>query len=304
MSAAITIQSLPCSAADAARLALQLNVPMHRIDQHSFPDGEVRVTIGPASATTILYASLDHPNDKLVALLFAAEALRRGGCKRIILLSPYLCYMRQDVAFRQGEAISQKAIGRLLAGIADRIITVDAHLHRTPEIATVFPGIEATNLSAMPVIGETLRTEGIDPATVVIGPDSESRPWVSDLADRVGLSHAVARKMRRSDRSVEIDFDEPGLVAGRPALMIDDIVSSGGTISACAKALAAAGATAIDAIVTHALFPATLRHDMALAGIRSIRSSHSVPHPTNAFILDDLYVAALRSELNGRENMK
>lgn len=303
LSAAATIQSLPCSAEDAARLALRLDLPIHRIDQHSFPDGEVRVTIGPASPTTIIYASLDHPNDKLVALLFAAEALRRGGCKRIVLLSPYLCYMRQDAAFREGEAISQQAIGRLLAGIADRIITVDAHLHRTHEIATVFPGIEATNLPAMPVIAGCLRTEGIDPATVVIGPDAESRPWVSDLAGRVGLSHAVARKMRRGDRSVEIRFDEPGLISGRPALMIDDIVSSGGTMIACAKALTAAGAIAIDAIVTHALFPATPRHEMALAGIRSIRSTHSVPHPTNAFILDDLYVAALRSELSGGEKM-
>ena len=276
---------------------------MHRINQHLFPDGEVRVTIGPASPTTIIYASLDHPNDKLVALLFAAEALRRGGCKRIVLLSPYLCYMRQDVAFREGEAISQKAIGRLLAGIADRIITVDAHLHRTRDIATVFPGIEAMNLSAMSVIADTLRTEGIDAATVVIGPDAESRPWVSDLAGRVGLSHAVARKARRGDHSVEIVFDEPGLIADRPALMIDDIVCSGGTLMACAKALAAAGATAMDAIVTHALFPATLRHDMALAGIRSIRSTHSVPHPTNAFILDDLYVSALRSELSGKDIM-
>ena len=258
------------------------------------------MTIGPASPTTIINASLDHPNDKLVTLLFAAEALRRGGCKRIVLLSPYLCYMRQDAAFREGEAISQKAIGRLLAGIADRIITVDAHLHRTPEITAVFPGIEATNLSAMPVIAETLACQRIDPATVVLsGPTPSFAPWVSDLADRVGLSHAVARKMRRGDRSVEVSLDEPGLIAGRPTLLIDDIVSSGGTMMASAKALAAAGATAIDAIVTHALFPATQRHDMALAGIGSIRSTYSVPHPTNAFILDDLYVTALRSELSG-----
>lgn len=301
LSAAIVIQSLSSSAEDAVRLALRLDLPMHRIEQHSFPDGELRVTIGPVSPTAIIYASLDHPNDKLVALLFAAEALRRGGCKRIVLLSPYLCYMRQDAAFRQGEAISQIAVGRLLAGIADRIITVDAHLHRTHDIAAVFPGIEAVDLSAMPVIADTLRAEGIDPATVVIGPDAESRPWVRDLAGRVGLSHAVGRKMRRGDRSVEIGFDEPGLIAGRPALMIDDIVSSGGTMMACARALTAAGATAIDAIVTHAIFPEVLRHDMMQAGIRSIRSTHSVPHPTNAFVLDDLYVAALSGELSGRE---
>ena len=257
----------------------------------------MRVTIGPVSPTTIIYASLNQPNDKLITLLFAAEALRRGGCKRIVLLSPYLCYMRQDAAFRDGEAISQKAIGRLLAGIADRVITVDAHLHRTHDIAIVFPGIESVNLSAMPAIAEALRITGLDPATVVVGPDAESRPWVSDLAGRLGLSHTVARKIRRGDRSVEISFDEPNLIAGRPALMIDDIVSSGGTLIACAKALAAAGAATIDAIVTHALFPAAHCRDMNLAGIRSIRSTHSVPHPTNAFILDDLYAAALRSEM-------
>lgn len=297
------VQSLPSSSRDGARLASRLGIPFHEIAVHGFPDGEIRVTAGPPAPTTIVYASLDQPNEKLIALLFAAEALRRGGAKRIVLLAPYICYMRQDIAFRDGEAISQKAIGRLLAGVADRIITVDAHLHRTHDIATVFPGIEAVNLSAMPVIAETLRTEGIDPATVVIGPDAESQPWVSDLAGRIGLSHTVARKERRSDRSVNISFDEPGLIAGRPALMIDDIVSSGGTMMACARALAAAGATTVDAIVTHALFPATLGHDMALAGIRSIRSTHSVPHSTNAFDLDDLYVAALHSELSAGESM-
>ena len=299
MSEVVAIQSLPSSASDAARLAERLCLPMHQIAQHSFPDAEMRVTIGPVSPTTIIYASLDRPNDKLITLLFAAEALRRGGCKRIVLLSPYLCYMRQDAAFRDGEAISQTAVGQLLAGIADRVITVDAHLHRTHYIAMVFPGIESVNLSAMPAIAEALRITGLDPATVVIGPDAESRPWVSDLAGRLGLSHAVARKDRRSDRSVEISFDEPGLIAGHPALMIDDIVSSGGTLIACAKALAAAGAATIDAIVTHALFPVALLRDMNLAGIRSIRSTHGVPHPTNAIVLDDLYVAALCSELRG-----
>jgi ribose-phosphate pyrophosphokinase len=299
LSEVVAIQSLPSSTSDAARLAARLGWPMHRIAQHSFPDAEMRVTIGPVAPTTIIYASLDRPNDKLITLLFAAEALRRGGCKRIVLLSPYLCYMRQDAAFHAGEAISQTAVGQLLAGIVDRVITVDAHLHRTHDIAMVFPGIESVNLSAMPAIAEALRIAGFDPATVVIGPDTESRPWVSDLAGRLGLSHAVARKTRRGDRSVEISFDEPSLIAGRPALMIDDIVSSGGTLITCAKALAAAGAATVDAIVTHALFPAALLRDMNLAGIRSIRSTHSVPHPTNAIILDDLYVAALRSELRG-----
>jgi ribose-phosphate pyrophosphokinase len=293
------IQSLPSGAADARRLAARLGLSLQEIALHRFPDGEIRVTVGRAAPTTIIYAALDQPNDKLIALLFAAEALRRAGAARLVLVAPYLCYMRQDTAFGEGEAISQKAVGRLIAGMVDRVITVDAHLHRTPDIAAVFPGIAAENLSAMPAIANALCSAGIDPATVVAGPDAESRQWVSDLAGQLGLAHIVARKIRRGDRSVEISFAEAALIAGRPVLLVDDIVSSGGTLIACAKALATAGATAVDAVMTHALFPPDMAAAFAKAGIRSIRSTSSVPHPTNAIPLDELLAAALRSELSG-----
>ncbi len=296
----LAIQSLPSCAGDARRLASLLGLPLQEIALHRFPDGEMRVTVGPAAATTIIYASLDQPNDKLIAILFAAEALRRAGARRLVLLAPYLCYMRQDAAFSEGEAISQKVVGRLFAGIADRVITVDAHLHRTPDIREVFPGIEAENLSAMPAIANSLRSAGINPATIVVGPDAESGPWVSDLAGRLGLSHLVARKTRRGDRSVEIGFTDPASIAGRPVLLVDDIVSSGGTLIACARALTASGATTIDAVITHALFPPEMAAEFANAGIRSIRSTSSVPHPTNAIPLDDIFAAALRGEVNGR----
>ena len=296
----LAIQSLPSGAGDARRLASLLGLPLREIGLHRFPDEEMRVTVGPAAATTIIYASLDRPNDKLIAILFAAEALRRAGTKRLVLLAPYLCYMRQDAAFSEGEAISQKVIGRLVAGIVDRVITVDAHLHRTPDISEVFPGIEAENLSAMPAIANSLRLTGIDPATIVVGPDAESGPWVSDLAGRLGLAHRVARKVRRGDRSVEIGFADPASIAGRPVLLVDDIVSSGGTLIAGARALTAAGAATIDAIVTHALFPSEMATEFANAGIRSIRSTSSVPHPSNAIPLDDIFAVALRGEVNGR----
>jgi len=295
----VAIQSLSSCVSDANRLASRLGLSLQEIALHRFPDGEMRVTVGRAASTTIVYASLDQPNDKLLAILFAAEALRRGGARRLVLLAPYLCYMRQDAAFHEGEAISQKAVGRLLAATVDRVITVDAHLHRTTDIRAVFPGIEAENLSAMPAIANALRITGIDPATIVVGPDAESRPWVGDLAGRLGLAHAVAQKIRRGDRAVEIGFAEPASVAGRPVLLVDDIVSSGGTLIACAKALSAAGAKAIDAVIAHALFPPEMAIKFTNAGIGSIRSTSSVPHPTNAIPLDDIFTTALHSEING-----
>jgi ribose-phosphate pyrophosphokinase len=291
------IHCLPAGVTDARRLAACLDVPLHEIAIHTFPDGELRVSAWPVSAVSIVYAPLDRPNDKLVALLFAAEALRRNGCTRLVLVAPYLCYMRQDTAFHHGEAISQKVIGQLIASSFDRLITVDAHLHRTARLSDVCPGIEADNLSAMPAIATHLRAGSFDPRTIVVGPDAESRAWVSELSTLLGVSCTVAKKTRLGDRSVEIALDDPKVLQGRPALLVDDIVSSGGTMKSCARAVISAGATAVDAIVTHALFPPELVAEFTKSGIRSVRSTTSVPHVTAAIALDQLLSDALQSEL-------
>jgi ribose-phosphate pyrophosphokinase len=95
---------------------------------------------------------------------------------------------------------------------------------------------------------------------------------------------------------VSIAFPERGLFAGRPALIVDDIVSSGGTLIACAKALLAAGASTVDAVIIHALFPPEMMQSFRGAGIRSVRSTTSVPHPSNSFRLDRVLADALRKE--------
>jgi ribose-phosphate pyrophosphokinase len=293
------IQWMPKAHETGRQLATALAIPADEIAVHRFPDGELRVTVGPAASTTIVFGSLDQPNEKLITLLFAAEALRREGARRLVLVAPYLAYMRQDAAFHAGEAISQRIVGEMLAKSFDRIVTVEAHLHRTAALQTVFPGIEADNLSAMPVVAAALRVAQLDPTTVLVGPDEESKSWVSDLATRLGLVHAVAQKTRRGDRSVDIAFASPSLFTRRPVLLIDDIVSSGGTLVSCARALAACGVASIDAIATHALFPLQLMDEFERAGIRSVRSTNSVPHPTNAIALDQLLMAALQRELVG-----
>jgi ribose-phosphate pyrophosphokinase len=293
------IQWLPASAEIGRQLAERLGVTGHEIALHRFPDGELRVTVGPAAPTTIICCSLNDPNEKLIALLFAAEALRRGGARRLVLVAPYLGYMRQDAAFHAGEAISQRAIGDLFAKTFDRVITVEAHLHRTATLNQVFPGIETDNLSATSAIALVLRADTLDSTTLVVGPDTESRPWVSDLAGRLGLDFAVGEKIRRGDRSVQIVFSDPARLPHRPVILIDDIVSSGGTLIACAEALASSGVSSIDAVVIHALLPPEPLNEFTRAGVRSLRSTNSVPHPTNAIALDYIFADALRREVVG-----
>jgi ribose-phosphate pyrophosphokinase len=80
-------------------------------------------------------------------------------------------------------------------------------------------------------------------------------------------------------------------------LLIDDIVSSGGTLIACAQTLTACGVSSIDVVAVHALFPPRLMNEFRRAGIRSLRSTNSVPHPTNAIPLEDILLSALQREV-------
>lgn len=288
---------MPGSAKSAINLAAILGIEAAPVSLHRFPDGELRATVSSPEPTTVLYAAFDPPNEKLMAVLFAVEALRRNGCQRLILAAPYLCYMRQDTAFQPGEGISQRVVGGLLSNAVDRVITVNAHLHRTKDVRCIFPGIAAEDISAMPAIAKYLKKVRLDPATIVVGPDEESRPWISDVSRRLGLTFVIAQKTRQGDNSVAITLP-PQDFQRRPVLLVDDIVSSGGTLIACANALKSAGAAGIDAVVVHALFPANQIVQFELAGIRSIRSTDSLSHPSSVISLAEPLAKALRSEVD------
>lgn len=283
------------SEAAARRLAEQLGLPCHMVSVHRFPDGESLVRVVPDVAEGILYRSLDDPNDKLIELLLAASALRDGGCRRITLVAPYMAYMRQDRAFRPGEAVSQRVIGRLIAGVVDRVVTVNPHLHRTSDIEAVFPDIEAIAIDAAPAFAEMLAGENLGSDAVVLGPDTESRPWVEALAGRLGLAAITAEKRRAGDASVAVQLGGEVSLAGRHVVLLDDIVSTGTTLAECARAARAAGAAHVEALVVHALHDAATAARLAAAGIERLRSSDSVPHPSNSLRLAPLLARALQS---------
>lgn len=289
------LYGFPESDAAARRLAAQLDVAYRAVALRHFPDGESLVQVAPPGPSAILYRSLDQPNEKLIEVLLAVAALRDGGAEKITLVAPYMAYMRQDMAFHPGEAVSQRVIGRLLAEAVDRVVTVNPHLHRTVEIGVVFPGIVAMSLDATPAFAEFLDAEGIVPDTIVLGPDEESRPWVAALADRIGVEAITARKKRDGDRSVTIALPERRDFSGRTVLLLDDVVSTGNTLARCAEAARAAGAARIEALVVHALHDAATARRLAEAGIERVVSTDSVPHPSNCVQLAPLLAQTLRS---------
>ena len=277
------------SVAAASAFAAALGGPCDVVDVHRFPDGESRLRLPPMLDGDIaVYRSLDRPNDKLVELLLAARTARDLGARRLTLVAPYLCYMRQDVAFVPGEAVSQRIVGRFLAELFDALVTVDPHLHRVATLAEAVPLAAATAVSAAPAMGRFLAARGTRP--LLVGPDAESGQWVRAVAAPAQLDYAVAHKTRRGDRDVEVQLPARDY-AGVDAVLVDDVASSGETLAVAARALREAGAHRVDVLVTHALFADDAFERLRRAGVTEIWSSDSIPHPSNAFALASLLAA-------------
>ena len=233
----------------ARRLAATTGLNAACLAVHRFPDGESLVRARwDGEEEAILVRSLHDPNTKLVEVLLAGDAIRRAGARRVTLVAPYLPYMRQDRVFRAGEPISQRVVGALLGRAFDRVLTVEAHLHRIRRLSEIVPGV-ARSLSAGPVLAAWLARCGS--RTLVVGPDAESGAWVRAVARRAGLPCVIGTKQRRGDRRVRIQL--PPLPAVRRAVLVDDIASSGATLAAAARALRRAGIGRVDAVAVHAI---------------------------------------------------
>lgn len=278
----------------AQALAAELGVPCHRVELHRFPDGESLVRVPEGCETALLYRSLDDPNSKLIELLLAASALRDSGARKVVLIAPYLAYMRQDMAFHPGEAVSQKVVGGLIADRFDGIVTIDPHLHRITHLGEAIPGIPALSLSAAPVLAAAIDPEE---RPVLVGPDSESRPWAEAVAAPGGLDVLLGEKQRHGDRDVEITIPGIEAVAGRAAILVDDVISSGMTLIAAARLLLDAGASRVEALATHCLASAEALAAMDAAGIARVRSSETVKGATACLPVATLIAGALRADL-------
>jgi ribose-phosphate pyrophosphokinase len=285
------ILGFPEYAEPARRMAAASGVNFAEVAIHRFPDGESLVRLPETLPPHVVFCrSLDHPNSKLIELELAAAAALELGVERLTLVAPYLCYMRQDRAFHDGEAVSQRIIGRLLARHFDAVITVDPHLHRTHDLRAAVPVRRAVSLSAATVMVQWLEALGEKP--ILLGPDAESGQWVNAIAAPVGLDHGVANKTRLGDRSVSVELPELNF-RSRAVVMVDDVASTGRTLAECAQQLQAQGAGPITALVTHALFVDDALDVMQRAGIGTIVSTDSIPHASNGMSLDAILASAL-----------
>ena len=266
------------------KLADVLEMPCCMIQLHRFPDGENKLTLPVRLPEhVVICRSLDNPNEKLLELLLAAKTARELGAKMLTLVAPYLCYMRQDKAFNEGEAVSQSIVGKFLADLFDNVITVDPHLHRIQHLEQAIPNKNAVSLTATTMMAGFLREQCKDP--ILLGPDSEAEQWVSAVAKPNQWTYGVCEKIRTGDREVEITLPDINL-HGRSVVLVDDVASSGRTLSVAIKKCLSKKANHVDVLVTHALFANDAKECMVHAGVRNIWSTDSVSHESNIIPLN------------------
>jgi ribose-phosphate pyrophosphokinase len=251
------------------RLAAKLGWELGPVETRQFPDGEtyLRLLAAPEARPVALVCTLDHPNDKILSLLFAAATARELRSPKIGLIAPYLAYMRQDRRFKPGEAVTSRTIARLLSQAFDWLVTVDPHLHRYGLLADIYT-IPTQVLHAATLMSGWITANVSNP--LIIGPDSESEQWVAAVASEVGAPFSVLEKVRHGDRDVEIKLRDLGVWTDRTPVLVDDIISSGRTMIEAARLLRDRGLAPPVCVAVHGLFADNSDVVLVQAGARVV----------------------------------
>lgn len=272
----------------ADHLADRLGAAAGEIESRRFPDEEtyVRLLTPVADCDVILVGSLDRPDPKLARLLFLADAARDLGARKVGLVAPYLAYLRQDKRFKPGEAVTAPSFARVLSRAFDWLVTVDPHLHRYAALDEIY-SVPATAMHAAPVVAQWIATRVARP--LVVGPDRESEQWVAEVARAARAPYAVFEKARLGDTRVELRAPDLAPWRDRQPVLVDDVVSSGGTMIEALGLLARTGLPAATCVAVHALFAGDAQERLLAAGAREVATSDTIRHPSNRFsVLDRL----------------
>ncbi|WP_135256717.1 ribose-phosphate diphosphokinase [Thermus caldilimi] len=261
----------------ARRVAEALGVPLGEAVVDRFPDGEVRVRLLESVRGDDVY--LIQPtsppvNDHLMELLLLADAARRSSAGRINAVIPYFGYARQDKQTQGREPVSAKLVANLLETVGvHRVIAIDLHASQIQG----FFDIPVDHLSAVRLFARYLQEKGYTENGVVVSPDAGRAEEARRLSERLGLPFAMLAKRRHGPKETSVTY-VIGEVGGKRPLIIDDIVSTGGTIRRGVEALLLAGALPeMVVMATHPVLVGEARENLSHPAIREVIFTDTIP---------------------------
>jgi ribose-phosphate pyrophosphokinase len=265
----------PASPDLAEKIAKRLGAPLVAAELRVFSDGESKIKMGRTGKNCVIVQSTHPPADThLMQAFMMARKCADDGARDVCTVIPYLAYARQDRAFLEGEAISIAIVAKLLEAAGVRhVITVDVHSQLA---MSHFASIQ--DVSSIPLLADYAASKMKLHRPIVVSPDAGGADRAKEFA-RLLKTDMVALKKSRDRTTGEVTVDEKldVDVSGRDAVLVDDMISSGGSIVKAAEVLRKKGAGKVYAMCTHALLIGDAAQKIKAAGVQDIIATNSVP---------------------------
>jgi ribose-phosphate pyrophosphokinase len=212
-----------------------------------FPDGEcyTRIDAEPLDDDVVIVQNT-YPDSNLIEMFLLQDAVKKMGAKRITLVIPYFGYARQDRVFKPGEPESAKVMIKHLDMMCDRVFTMDIHKESTLD----YFDCPHKDLKATSAIADHFKNKNIE---LVLSPDLGAKYRAKAVGEMLGVPYDYLEKVRLSGTDVKISPAQMDC-KGKNILIVDDMISTGGTIVTAGQALKEAGAKSISVACTHGLF--------------------------------------------------
>jgi len=266
----------------AEEIAKRLKLHVGKALVSQFKNEECRIEISEnvrGSEVFVVQSTCKAPNgnsvnDSIMELLLMIDALKRASAGRITAVVPYYGYAKQDKKTKGREPISAKVVANLLKVVGvKRMVTMDLH---AAQIQGFFDG-PVDNLMAMPTLCNYLKKEGLcDDRIVVVSPDAGGVHRAELFAKRLRSSLAIVFKRRPEPDIAEVT-DIVGDVGGKVAVVVDDMISTGGTLARAAEALLKRGATKVYTVATHGIFADDATNVLENSSIEKVIVTNTIP---------------------------
>jgi ribose-phosphate pyrophosphokinase len=277
--------ALAASAALGAAVAHALGWSLSPHEERAFEDGEhkARPLVGVAGADCYVLNSLhgepdDSANDKLCRTLFFVGALKDAGAARVTVVAPYLCYARKDRRTKPFDPVTTRYVAALFEAVgADVLVTLEPH--NPAAFQNAFRG-RSVALSAAPLLLEAVAPPAGRPVCVLSpDPGGAKRAELFREAVEARLGRPVGKAFADKHRSAGLVSGDllVGEVAGATVLVIDDLISTGGTLARAARAAKAAGAVEVTALCAHGLFTEGAAATLSDGSLDGVVVSDAVP---------------------------
>ncbi|RLE58389.1 MAG: ribose-phosphate diphosphokinase [Thermoprotei archaeon] len=278
-------------------IARIMNIPQITLEYKTFPDGESYIRypvekVKLSKETVVIVQSLYPPQDKhFLELLLAISTAKDLGAEEVVAVVPYLAYARQDKRFRAGEAISVNVILKSIefAG-ADRFITIDIHKEESLKVLS----IPYKNLTAMKELAKYLAERNYE-TPVILAPDRGAISLAKDIANILNTEYDYIIKVRDKITG-EVRAEAKTLdIKDKTVIIVDDIISTGGTMALAARCSLASGAKTVVAVCTHALLVGNALDRLRESGVSDIIATNSVPSPVSKVSVASVVAEYLQS---------